>query len=249
MLRPIPDNVHEIRAKFSFERGNLQTVNGNAIEWIEKFDYDRFARGKMHRESFPHVWDRTGMYRGPDGGPRLKALALRSWVHKFDLVNGQDVDRKFVRTVRPRYSADFGICMSAFRYMLDSQFKTSQEKPMTDHIPFDLEAAKRGEPIQFRDGQKCTFVAHVPSAYSDQQLIVVTDSGSVIARRVSGLRRGTPDETKDVVMLPKPLVRYVHFVKASHNNEVWTDTGASPISAPNMVSRIRVECEPGRFDD
>lgn len=42
--------------------------------------------------------------------------------------------------------------------------------------PFNLEAAKRGEPIITRDGRKAKFVAYVPEAEEFQQVLVLIDS-------------------------------------------------------------------------
>lgn len=42
--------------------------------------------------------------------------------------------------------------------------------------PFDLEAAKRGEPIQTRDGRPVKFIAHVPEAEEPLRVIVLTES-------------------------------------------------------------------------
>lgn len=118
---------------------------------------------------------------------------------------------------------------------------------MTDHILFNLEAAKRGEPIQFRNGEKCTFVAHFLAASPDCQLVVCTSGGQIHTRKSDGRVGSLYEMTIDVVMAPKPVVRYVHFVKDV--NECWADTRMHPISVPNMVSRIKVECVPGYFDD
>ena len=38
--------------------------------------------------------------------------------------------------------------------------------------PFDLEAAKRGEPIKTRAGQPAKFIAHVPDAHEDDRLVI-----------------------------------------------------------------------------
>ena len=43
--------------------------------------------------------------------------------------------------------------------------------------PFDLEAAKRGEPIVTRDGRQARFIAHVPDAPPAQRVVCITDLG------------------------------------------------------------------------
>ena len=37
--------------------------------------------------------------------------------------------------------------------------------------PFDLEAAKRGEPIQCRDGRPVKFIGHVPEAHDHNRIV------------------------------------------------------------------------------
>lgn len=41
--------------------------------------------------------------------------------------------------------------------------------------PFDLEAAKRGEPIVTRDGRPVKFIAHVPEANDGARVVVMFD--------------------------------------------------------------------------
>ena len=43
--------------------------------------------------------------------------------------------------------------------------------------PFDLEAAKRGEPIVTRDGRKAKFIAHVPEAKHYQKIVLLMEGG------------------------------------------------------------------------
>ena len=48
--------------------------------------------------------------------------------------------------------------------------------------PFDLEAAKRGEPLITRDGDKARFVAHVPEACAECRLICFIQDHSSVAQ-------------------------------------------------------------------
>lgn len=50
-----------------------------------------------------------------------------------------------------------------------------------NYKPFNLEAAKRGEPIITDDGQKFTFIAHCPTAGEKQRVLVHDKHGSVWA--------------------------------------------------------------------
>lgn len=42
--------------------------------------------------------------------------------------------------------------------------------------PFDLEAAKRGEPLVTRDGRKARFIAHVPDADEEHRLVIFIEA-------------------------------------------------------------------------
>lgn len=42
--------------------------------------------------------------------------------------------------------------------------------------PFDLEAAKRGEPIVTREGRPVKFIAHVPEAVYNCRVVTLTDN-------------------------------------------------------------------------
>lgn len=45
--------------------------------------------------------------------------------------------------------------------------------------PFDLEAAKRGEPICNRDIEDCVFITHVPDATPEYRVVALTPSKEV----------------------------------------------------------------------
>ncbi len=51
--------------------------------------------------------------------------------------------------------------------------------------PFDLEAAKRGEPIVTRDGRPAKFIAHVPEANACYQVVALF-SGLISTYAASG---------------------------------------------------------------
>lgn len=71
--------------------------------------------------------------------------------------------------------------------------------------PFDLEAAKRGEPIVTRDGRKAKFIAHVPEANKDSQVVFLVGSDLYI-RQTSGLgKRKTTYSELDLFMAPPPM--------------------------------------------
>lgn len=67
--------------------------------------------------------------------------------------------------------------------------------------PFDLEAAKRGEPIQTRDGRPVKFIAHVPEATESQQVVVLIGN-TVRARYPTGTFLDFEGDDDDLFMAP-----------------------------------------------
>lgn len=78
--------------------------------------------------------------------------------------------------------------------------------------PFDLEAAKRGEPIQCRDGVEVKFIAHVPEAHHSAKVIVLSPAGFISIRNEKG-RIGTIDNPMDLMMAPKKTKYWVNIYK------------------------------------
>ena len=87
--------------------------------------------------------------------------------------------------------------------------------------PFDLEAAKRGEPIVCRDGTPAKFVRHDPEL-GHAGLIVIVDGcvqqrftdGTDIVRRIA--------RAKELVMAPKKSTVWVNFY--NHNFATFFNT-------------------------
>ena len=76
--------------------------------------------------------------------------------------------------------------------------------------PFDLEAAKRGEPIVCRDGTPAKFVAHVPEACPPQRLVVLIDKNIFLCLE-SGAGSGLNEDASDLFMAPKKRTVWVNF--------------------------------------
>lgn len=70
--------------------------------------------------------------------------------------------------------------------------------------PFDLEAAKRGEPIVTRDGRQVKFVAYVPEAIEKHRLVVLAHDGNIWTFYEDGCFRedGCPTDI-DLFMAPR----------------------------------------------
>lgn len=79
--------------------------------------------------------------------------------------------------------------------------------------PFNLEAAKAGKPIMFRDGEFCQFIAYEPKAQHAQQLILMTTNGNVFYREKCG--RSAITGTRDIVMAPTKKTYWANIHKDS----------------------------------
>lgn len=116
-----------------------------------------------------------------------------------------------------------------------------------DLIPFDLEAAKRGEPIQTRDGRKATFLGLGSGA-----LAVVVEVGDELIRlpRDGGFYVTNPSPL-DLFMAPKPKAAKTEFVRLVRRR---TDGALlTTISRPNpdrfdVIGTKRVTFTEGEFD-
>lgn len=81
-------------------------------------------------------------------------------------------------------------------------------------IPFDLQAAKAGSPIVTRDGRTVRFLAHVPEAVSNVQVLAYIQ-GEDGAREFSASGKARPHsgEALDLFMAPKEKkVRYLNIM-------------------------------------
>lgn len=86
--------------------------------------------------------------------------------------------------------------------------------------PFDLEAAKRGEPICTRDGREARFIAHVPDVV-DQYKVVVMYHDDEYGKTISafcenGAWIGGSEESNDLFMPPRKAQLWVRAYRAPH---------------------------------
>ena len=77
--------------------------------------------------------------------------------------------------------------------------------------PFDLEAAKRGEPICNRRGDPLTFIAYVPDAKEGTNLITLANDGEIFLNYKDGLYIGDGDSAFDIFMAPKKRTVWVNL--------------------------------------
>ena len=76
--------------------------------------------------------------------------------------------------------------------------------------PFDLEAAKRGEPIQCRDGRPAKFIGHVPEAHDHNRIVFLLE-GFLCTAYESGRIHDLFEKKSDLVMAPKKRTVWVNF--------------------------------------
>lgn len=81
--------------------------------------------------------------------------------------------------------------------------------------PFDLEAAKRGEPVQFKNGRSCRFVAEIPELGTKESasLLFVTSSGELYYRTKDGKDPYFLSGEWDVILAPKKTKYWVNIYK------------------------------------
>lgn len=79
--------------------------------------------------------------------------------------------------------------------------------------PFNLEAAKNGAPIQFRDGSPATFLAHYPQLHSSCRVVVANKSGGLFVRHENGaVYENSYTHEVDLVMAPVAKTYYYAIV-------------------------------------
>ena len=85
--------------------------------------------------------------------------------------------------------------------------------------PFDLEAAKRGEPLVTRDGRSAIFVAHLPECNPRCRVIArVGEEAHMFGEDGRTLRDGVIYHD-DLFMAPKKIKVWVAILKASSGCE------------------------------
>lgn len=87
--------------------------------------------------------------------------------------------------------------------------------------PFDLKAAKRGDPICLRGGPPVKFLLHVPEIGR----VIVLYGNEILTRPESGTYCHGRDEFSqlDLMMAPKPPVRKWYNVYSHGVRGYWTD--------------------------
>lgn len=110
--------------------------------------------------------------------------------------------------------------------------KQTQATP--ERRPFDLEAAKRGEPLVTREGKEAKFIAHVPDARKTEKLLYLVGD-IVYATGEDGY--SFTDDSADLFMAPKPkrtawANTYYHDTKES---ALMRGDGAALVAVPVQI--------------
>ena len=91
---------------------------------------------------------------------------------------------------------------------------------------FDLEAAKRGEPIQLRDGRPAKFIAHVPEALEHNRIVFLLE-GFLCRAYESGRIHDLFEKKSDLFMATKKRTVWVnlysHGVALSYESQHKAD--------------------------
>lgn len=115
--------------------------------------------------------------------------------------------------------------------------------------PFDLEAAKRGEPIRTRDGRSVKFIAHVPEA-EEFRVLVLTEK-SVGAFRDDGTLHKNSNSALDLFMAPKKRTVWVNLYSfgGGHAKYFETEEDASEAAQGVVAKRIGNRAYPVEIEE
>ena len=114
--------------------------------------------------------------------------------------------------------------------------------------PFDLEAAKQGEPIVCRDGTPAKFIAHVPDANDARQIIVLINN--FIFTHFENGKKYPDDSDRDLFMAPKTRTVWVNLyggpLATYHESLQEADASHSGLWSPktrlgNRAYRLEIE--------
>jgi hypothetical protein len=110
--------------------------------------------------------------------------------------------------------------------------------------PFDLEAAKRGEPIITRDGREVKFIAHVPEAQRDQRVVFLLGNLVYTADEKGRLDKDL-DSFADLFMAPKKRTVWVNLCENHivywYDSEKEADAGSCPHRLGNKAHMVEIE--------
>lgn len=86
--------------------------------------------------------------------------------------------------------------------------------------PFDLEAAKRGDPIITREGMKARFIAYIPEAPDAQSVVALIEGEGVCLYFRTGTLWDKDESEYDLFMAPKKEKLWLVVYPADHFGSV-----------------------------
>jgi hypothetical protein len=101
--------------------------------------------------------------------------------------------------------------------------------------PFDLEAAKRGEPIQTSDGRPAKFIAHVPDAHKDSRLVIQIGGSVYLYHEEGKLTDFGSGKHCDLFMTPRKRTVWVNLYEDGIARWHYTETTA------DSFPKLRIE--------
>jgi len=112
--------------------------------------------------------------------------------------------------------------------------------------PFNLEEAKAGKPLVTRDGRSAKFIAHLPSALSNWQVVAyVSNAGAVASYNEAGLCNGA--NTIDLFMASEKKTVWVNVYANGFACSWESKERADRFKQRERVSCIEVTYEEGVF--
>lgn len=115
--------------------------------------------------------------------------------------------------------------------------------------PFDLEAAKRGEPIVTRDGREAKFIAHVPEAKDSLKLIIRVGSEVFGTRNNGAYGNGNRENAFDLFMAPKNRTVWVNLYPDSITGVYWCNSEEEANRMNNSGTRIGGKAYPVEVEE
>ncbi|WP_042298993.1 hypothetical protein [Paraburkholderia kururiensis] len=118
--------------------------------------------------------------------------------------------------------------------------------------PFDLEAAKRGEPLVTRDGRKAVFIAHVPEFDKAHRVVCrIERIASPVTYYEDGRALHREPNGSDLFMAPKKQTVYLNvygnsglFAQRNNSAAVFQTKADAQINADNNAAGIVVRAVP-----
>lgn len=111
--------------------------------------------------------------------------------------------------------------------------------------PFDLEAAKRGDPIVCRDGTPVKFIAHVPEAHKDARVLYLFNEWVYVANE-SGTFQNQAE--RSLFMAPKKRTVWVNLFPSGNDCHYETEEDANRM-IPKTDKRLGGKAYPVEIEE